>query len=560
MHRIDRAIGRRVPRIGLSATLGDMELAAGFLRPRTNPTATIIHSHSEASSLKVQIKGFIEVDNKDWEGEEAENGAEDESVEKSIIDHLFKVLRGSNNLVFPNSRRNVEYYTYQLQQLCEEMNVPNEFWPHHGSLSKEIREETEAALKNKERFTTAVCTNTLELGIDIGAVKSIAQIGPPPSVASLRQRLGRSGRRKGEPAILRGYVTEQEITAKSHLVNQLRNDIFEFSAMVSLLIERWFEPPLTSGLHASTLVQQLLSLIAQKGGVTAAEAYSILCTTGPFFATSRQDFAELLRHLGQWDILKQDSSGVLLHGKKGEAIVNHYKFYAAFASDEEYRVVTGGKTLGSLPISSAVSIGDFILFAAKTWRVEEIDEESKTIFVSRHVSGRPPKFDGGGGQVHDRVRARMRELYRGSEKLPYLDETAQELLREGRNAYQAYHLDSDVLIQNGASVLLFTWLGDRANEAIAAMLRQRGLMPVLSGPAIEIFGKNAEAARIADFLSEQGEQPAPDAGVLLAEAFNLRQQKWDWALPQNLLIRSFSSLQLDILTAHSWLKANFVRE
>ena len=560
MHRVDRAIDRKVPRVGLSATLGDMQLAADFLRPRTNPTATIIHSHSEASSLKVQIKGFIEVDNKDWGPDDAENGPEDESVEKSIIAHLFKVLRGSNNLVFPNSRRNVEYYTYQLQQLCEELNVPNEFWPHHGSLSKEIREETEAALKNKERFTTAVCTNTLELGIDIGAVKSIAQIGPPPSVASLRQRLGRSGRRKGEPAILRGYVTEQEITAKSHLVNQLRNDLFEFSAMVSLLIERWFEPPLTSGLHASTLVQQLLSLIAQKGGVTAAEAYSILCATGPFFATSRQDFAELLRHLGQWDILRQDSSGVLLHGKKGEAIVNHYKFYAAFASDEEYRVVTGGKTLGSLPISSAVSIGDFILFAAKTWRVEEIDEESKAIFVSRHVAGRPPKFDGGGGQVHDRVRARMRELYRGSERLPYLDEIAQELLREGRNAYQAYDLDSQLLIQNGASALLFTWLGDRANEAIAAMLRQRGLMPVLSGPAIEIFGKNAEVDRISDFLSEQSEQATPDAEALLTEAFNLRQQKWDWALPQNLLVRSFSSLQLDIPTAHSWLKLNFARK
>lgn len=560
MHRVDRAIDRKVPRIGLSATLGDMQLAADYLRPRTNPTATIIHSHSEASSLKVQIKGFIEADNKDWEAEDTENGAEDESVEKSIIAHLFKVLRGSNNLAFPNSRRNVEYYTYQLQQLCEEMNVPNEFWPHHGSLSKEIREETEAALKNKERFTTAVCTNTLELGIDIGAVKSIAQIGPPPSVASLRQRLGRSGRRKGEPAILRGYVTEQEITAKSHLVNQLRNDLFEFSAMVSLLIERWFEPPLTSGLHASTLVQQLLSLIAQNGGVTAAEAYSILCATGPFFATSRQDFAELLRHLGQWDILQQDSSGVLLHGKKGEAIVNHYKFYAAFASDEEYRVVTGGKTLGSLPISSAVSIGDFILFAAKTWRVEEIDEKSKTIFVSRHVAGRPPKFDGVGGQVHDRVRARMRELYRGSEKLSYLDETAQVLLREGRNAYQAYDLDSQLLIQNGASALLFTWLGDRANEAIAAMLRQRGLMPVLSGPAIEIFGRNAEVDRIADFLSEQGEQAPPDAKALLTEAFNLRQQKWDWALPQNLLIRSFSSLQLDIPTAHGWLNLNFARK
>src|ERR1017187_8178038 len=122
-----------------------------------------------------------------------------------IATHLFNSLRGSNNLVFPNSRREVERFTHLLNRLCTQQNVPNEFWPHHGSLSKEIRYETEVALKQKEYPATAICTNTLELGIDIGAVKSVAQIGSPPSVASLRQRLGRSGRRKGEPAILRGY-------------------------------------------------------------------------------------------------------------------------------------------------------------------------------------------------------------------------------------------------------------------------------------------------------------------------------------------------------------------
>ena len=131
-----------------------------------------------------------------------------------ISQHLFKKLRGSNNLVFPNSRQEVEIFSDQLRELCKEHGIPNEFFPHHGNLSKEIREETEASLKSKG-FATAICTTTLELGIDIGAVKNIAQIGPAPSVASLRQRLGRSGRRKGEPAILWGYAIENEIDAKN---------------------------------------------------------------------------------------------------------------------------------------------------------------------------------------------------------------------------------------------------------------------------------------------------------------------------------------------------------
>ena len=76
--------------------------------------------------------------------------------------------------------------------MCETERVPNEFWTHHGNLSKEIREEAEAALKDSTRPATAICTSTLEFAIDIGRVKSIAQIGTPNAVASLRQRLGRS--------------------------------------------------------------------------------------------------------------------------------------------------------------------------------------------------------------------------------------------------------------------------------------------------------------------------------------------------------------------------------
>src|SRR3989442_10830352 len=116
-----------------------------------------------------------------------------------------------------------------------------------GSLSKEIRSDTEAALKQKEFPATALCTNTLELGIDIGSVKSVAQIGPPPSVASLRQRLGRSGRRKGEPAILRGYSVENALGGKPSLADELRLETVKVTAMISLLLEGWFEPPMEIG-------------------------------------------------------------------------------------------------------------------------------------------------------------------------------------------------------------------------------------------------------------------------------------------------------------------------
>lgn len=552
MQRIDVAIGRKPPRIGLSATLGDMHLAADFLRPQGGAAVEIIESKSSGGELKVLIKGYVDSVPK----VDTDEADEESQSKTSIAQHLFKTLRGSNNLVFPNSRAKVEQYTYALRKMCDDAHVPNEFWPHHGNLSREIREETEAALKAKDRYTTAICTNTLELGIDIGAVKSIAQIGPPPSVASLRQRLGRSGRRKGEPAILRGYSVELELDDKSHLLTQLREGLFEMGAMVSLLLEGWFEPPKASGLHLSTLVQQLLSLIAQRGGITAGEAYRILCESGPFHNVGKSDYVELLRHLGEQKLIQQEGSGLLLHGAKGEPLVNHYTFYAAFSSEEEFRVVSGSNTLGSLPISSAVSVGDFILFAAKTWCVEEVDEEGKTIYVTRHITGRAPPFSGHGGRVHDRVRQRMRELYESTQPINYFDDVAARLTVEGRQTYSRYALGQRQFVRVGSNLLLFTWLGDGANEALAALLRGRGFTPFVSGPAIEISGKNVDENRITDYFNELAAEPAPSPELLLFDTFNLSQEKWDWALPDILLKKSFASLRLDIAAAHNWLTVN----
>jgi ATP-dependent Lhr-like helicase len=175
MHRIEVALGRSVPRIGLSATLGDMGLATQFLRP-DRPVA-MVNASSTGGQLLILVKGFEELADADGTG--SKKDSETERAPLAIAQHMFKALRGSNNLVFPNSRREVERYTHLLNELCEQVQVPKEFWPHHGNLSKEIRYETEAALKQREHAATAVCTSTLELGIDIGAIKSVVQIGTP---------------------------------------------------------------------------------------------------------------------------------------------------------------------------------------------------------------------------------------------------------------------------------------------------------------------------------------------------------------------------------------------
>lgn len=554
MHRIEHALGRTVSRVGLSATLGDMRLAADFLRPGKGQGVAMVESKSSGNELKLLIKGYEEPLVIRVPGQEDEEPEPITPVQ--IGNHLFKVLRGSNNLVFPNSRREVERYTHLLNKLCEHNQVPNEFWPHHGSLSKEIRAETEAALKQKEMPASAICTNTLELGIDIGSVKSVVQIGPPPAVASLRQRLGRSGRRKGEPAILRGYCVEEEIGQNSSLSDLLRLGTVQTTAMVQLLLENWFEPPRTGGLHLSTLVQQILSSIAQTGGATAGELYGLLCSSNtPFLGITKAEFVDLLRGLGTKDLVVQDSSGSLLHGQLGEKFVNHYSFYAAFSADEEFRIVAGGRQLGTIPVAVMLTPGQRILFAGKTWRVDQIDEELKTIYVTRTSGGAPPLFSGGAGRTHTRVRQKMRDLLESSDMPVFLDETAKRFLKQARDTYSRIGLDNKLLIDQGQETQLMTWLGDGANEAIACLLTHRGFIATAAGPGVEVHKGSRSAQEILKVLAELGINQLPPLEILLTNAKNLQREKWDWALPDNLIRKAYASLYLELDEALRWVRA-----
>ena len=551
LHRVERVAGHKVPRVGLSATLGDMGLAAQFLRPSGGDQVQLIMASSGGQELKVSLKGYVETPPRSEREPELENPEVEDMMSGGVItvaSRLYKVLRGSNNLVFPNSRRSVETYADLLRRQCERDGVPNEFWAHHGSLSKEYREEAERALKEGERPATAICTTTLELGIDIGSVKSICQVGSPPSVASLRQRLGRSGRRKGEPAILRCYCIERALEPKSGISDNLHEGLLQSVAMIRLLIGGWFEPPRVGGIHGSTLVQQILSIIAERGGAQARELWDALAAGGcPFEGVGRDDFLQLLKRMGELDLLVQESSGLLLHGELGEKFVNHYDFYSAFTSDEEFRLVCDGKPLGSVPISHPLVPEQRIIFAGRRWRVLDVDSDKKIIVVVPDKGGAPPAFDGGGSMVHDQVRQEMRSVLSGTDLIPFLDEGAKALLEEGRGYYFRAGLDKDRVLERGSEVYLMTWRGDWVNDALVLLLAQYGFIANNEGLALRIAGSAKE--RVLDALEEIAEIRNPDPVLLLSEAKNVLRQKWDWVMPDDMARRSFASLSLDVVGA-----------
>jgi ATP-dependent Lhr-like helicase len=535
--RLELVVRRRIPRIALSATLGDMRMAADFLRPSRQLPCEIITPADAAESareVRLQVRGY--------RGEAlADIGA-----------HLFQVLRGKDNLIFANSRRNVEIYGDYLRQLSEQARVPNEFFPHHGSLARDLREHAEAMLKDPAVPASVVCTTTLEMGIDIGSVSSIAQIGPPPSVAALRQRLGRSGRR-GEPATLRVYVEESLIAAADGDAapqDRLHAALVQAIAMVQLLLAKWCEPPEPVALHLSTLVQQVLSLIAQNTGARADEMWRALCHEGAFPAVDERIFAMLLRELGRRDILTQSADGTLLPGVAGEKLLNHYSFYTAFVTPDEYRLVANGSDLGSLPIAHPLAKGGTLIFAGQRWKILAVDADAKVVQLAPTPAGRAPKFEGTSALVHERVRQQMKAVYESTEVPAFLDATARELLKEGREAYAALALARAALISNpgNGDVVAFAWCGDRTLDTLLVQLQARGLEVERDGLALTVSHTTVDT--LTSHLRALADAGSPADPIALAAAIpNKIVEKYHPLLSEVLLAMDYASDRLDVAGA-----------
>jgi ATP-dependent Lhr-like helicase len=480
LRRVDAMAKVPARRIGLSATIGDLQQAARWLRPTGLTNVDVLEVKKDAPEIRLQIRGYREppdLDDADRAEMDGSVGAARVALD-DISDHLFATLRGENNLVFGGSRRTVEATADRLRRRCERANVPNEFFPHHGSLSKNLREDLEERLKAGNLPTTAVCTSTLELGIDIGSVKSVAQIGAPRSLSSLRQRLGRTGRRPGTPSVLRIYVREPHIGRKSSILDQLHAPSIQAVAAIRLLLQGFVEPAVSSPEIASTLIHQILSVIAERGGIRPASLYQLLCGPGPFDQITQSDFAALLRHMGDGSVglIEQAPDTTLMLGPAGEGIVQSRDFFAIFETAEEWRLVSGGRTLGTLPISFPVHKDSLVVFAGRRWIVEALDEKTKTLQVLPHAGGMVPRFERTNLEpAHDALAAEMRAVYLADDVPPYLDAAGKEFLAEGRSMFRTLKLDRSCLIEDEGDLHVFLWRGSLANAVFGAALAMAGL-------------------------------------------------------------------------------------
>lgn len=539
LKRIDTMGKKPARRIGLSATIGDMQQAKAWLRPSDPERVKLLEAKAGAPELKLQVRGYVEPPDLD-DPDHAEGATQDTQAPRRIAldvicDHLFGVMRGENNLIFGGSRRTVESAADRLRRRCEKAGVPNEFFPHHGSLSKVLREDLEIRLKDGGLPTTAVCTSTLELGVDIGSVKSVAQIGAPRSLSSLRQRLGRTGRRPGMPSVLRVYVREPYIGIKSSILDQLRPNTIRSVAVVRLLLAGFVEPAAPSPETASTLIHQVLSVIAERGGIRPKSLFDLLCGPGPFSSIDPSDFAQLLRHLGSAEVrmIEQAPDGVLMLGPEGEKIVQSRGFFAVFESADEWRLTAGGRTLGTLPISFPVHKDSLVIFAGQRWIVLDVDDAGKVLSVAPHPGGMVPRFEPSSGEpAHDRLLGEMRAVYLGNDVPEYLDAAAQELLAEGRDTFRGLDLDRRSIIQEDRDLHLFVWRGSQTTAVFSAALGMAGLECGVHDLGVTLSKTTPE--QMMPILEKLGSLSALDPMDVAAFVKNVRAGKFQDFVPETL--------------------------
>lgn len=421
-------------RIGLSATLSKLDLVASILSPRA-PYAVIDGTGATADILDIEVKTFAPPVKREGQ----KNVPKEDLI--AIGNDIIEGSVGEKTLTFATSRMQVESIASAINDICKANNIKSEAFPHHGSLAKELREELEHRLVNTDDPTMAIATITLELGIDIGDIYKVFQVGAPNSVASLRQRIGRSGRRDGHKRC-------ECLITSSNKPQDMNQDLVNIIAEIELMNAGWFEPPQNKRKDISVLVSEILSVIKQYGSAYEEDLYNLLVERGAFWNIPRDLFGMVVADMISKDFLEQVSEGLLILGLAGEREVEDYRFYATFSTEETYSVKQGGKTIGEImpPDTSLMLLnqGGTFMLGGRYWAVQPpIDMKAKMINVKQIAS--KAKFlvptSRGAGEVGGQIKKTAIKLLTGDlrEYVPdYLDDESKIALQDARE-YAAIH-------------------------------------------------------------------------------------------------------------------------
>ena len=552
IERLSRLACVNPRRIGLSATIGDLESTGKFLASGTGRGVIIPKIESKGVKWRLSMEHFYVRGSQASQDKQVDGALPELESPTDVapenadpgIGYIFEHTRGKKCLVFVNSREECEAVTTTLRQYCEAKHEPDRFLIHHGNLSASYRETAEAVMKDEEQYKTTVTTATLELGIDIGRLERAFQIDAPFMVSSFLQRMGRTGRRDMPPEMW--FVMREELPEpRALLPTTVPWKLLQGIALVQLYLEeRWVEPPKLDRLPFSLLYHQTMSTLASSGEMTPAALASKVLTLNYFHRISKDDFRIMLKHLIETDQIQRTEEGGLIVGIAGERQINSFKFYAVFKENEEYTVRWGSQELGTIVLPPPV--GEKIALAGHVWTVEEIDHKRRLVYCEQ-VKGKVPAYFGEcPGDINTKVLERMRQVLAEEKSYPYLMKNAVSRLEQARHSALNSGVVSEPLICLGGDMwCLFPWLGSYAFLAMERFLKIKcGAKLGLSGmdssrPYFIQFKMKASKEEFFEILAEE-EKEALDPMELVYPGEVPVFEKYDEFLPEELIRKGFA--------------------
>jgi ATP-dependent Lhr-like helicase len=366
-------------RIGLSATVKPIEEVAAFLSPHAR---VIDIGHRRAMDLAVEVP-------RDELGPIASN-----EMWAEIYDRVAElILAHRTTLVFVNTRRLSERVTHALRERLGD----NIVLPHHGSLSRALRLDAEARLKSGD-LRAVVATASLELGIDIGSVDLVCQIGSPRSIAVGLQRVGRSGHWIGAMPKGRFFATT-------------RDELIECAALVRAIRSGQLDRLEIPTAPLDILAQQIVAECAARDW-QEDELYALIRSTYPYRDLDRKHFEAIIAMLSDGIATQRGRSGAYLHrdqvnhrvrGRRGARLAA-ITSGGAIPDTANYSVVAepDGKIVGTVDEDFAVEslAGDVFLLGTGSWRIKRVEPGRVRVEDAR---GAPPSVPFWNGEAPGRT-------------------------------------------------------------------------------------------------------------------------------------------------------------
>ena len=364
LERLEALCDEAPVRVGLSATQRPIELVAKLLvgvgpdrvTPSGTPRCTIVdEGHRRELDLETVLPGS--------ELEAVSSGEQMNEVLDRIAE---QVLLHQTTLIFVNTRRMAERLAHQLAEKLGEEEVA----AHHGSLSRSRRLRVESALR-AGRLRALVATASLELGIDVGPVGLVCQIGSPRSIATFLQRVGRSGHFRGGMPKGRLYpLTRDELVECAGLLRGVRQG----------RLDR-LHPPVAP---LDILAQQIVAACAVEPW-KEVELYELMRRAAPFESLTREVFEEIV-HLVSEGIetgrgrraayVHRDRIGGMLRARRGARLAA-LTSGGAIPEVADYRVIADPDEtfIGSVGEDFAIESlpGDVFLLGSATWRIRRVE-------------------------------------------------------------------------------------------------------------------------------------------------------------------------------------------